>query len=157
MGKIYHAACVFFFAIGVSGCLSTGSLRVETAPGWVLGGDCRILLAVTSPDPVLIQDQLEHRLLKAGYQVKPDIFVKSNDSYLASARKGKSAEKDFRLEYGYSTRRTFLVRRLVIDSFEAKMTGVDSRKKVMEMKFRGKMSPQRFVDEFMEKINSIGK
>lgn len=157
MGKICHAACAFIAAVAVSSCMSTGSLRVDTAPGWALGSDYRILLAVTSPDPVLLQDQLEHRLLKAGYQVKPDIFIKSDDKYVLAARKGRSSEKDFRLEYGYSTRRTFLVRRLVIDAFDAKMTGLDNRKKVMEMKFRGKMSPERFVEEFMEKINAVRK
>ena len=46
MGKICHAACAFIAAVAVSSCMSTGSLRVDTAPGWALGSKAMIAVGV---------------------------------------------------------------------------------------------------------------
>lgn len=155
MGKIFNAVATGILAGVVSGCLSMGAIQMTPSPGQSFNDNGRIYLHAKSPDIVGIQDALEHRLLKAGYQVKPEIFVRSSDKYVIDARKGKSREKDYVLEYSYHSRRTFLIRRLVIDKFDAKLTNLENGKKVMELKFEGKMSPGAFLDEFMKKLETI--
>jgi len=153
----YLTAVLLAVTALTAGCLSSGSLVVTMAPGQVLDDKGRIFLDRKSPDTAGFQDELEHRLLKAGFEVRPEIFIKNKDESVLRARAGKSFDKDYVLEYRYHTRRTFLVRRLVVDRFEGKMLSRDTGKKVMEVRFEGKKSVRSFLEEFVEKMTELRK
>jgi hypothetical protein len=152
MGRNILAFAAGFIALAITGCLSTGALQLTTTPGQKFNAGGRIYLHSATPDKIGIQDRMEHRLLKAGFEVRPGIFVKGSDTYIDMAKKGKAGVRDYRLQYNYHANRMFLINRLVIRSFDASMIDLDSGKKVLEMKFQGRRSVDSFTDVFMEKM-----
>jgi hypothetical protein len=155
MGKIFHTFAVGLIILAVSGCLSTGALQLTSIPNERFDNKGRIYLHSAAVDSSGIQDCIEYRLLKAGFDVKPGIFVKSGDKYIDMAKKGKSGAKDYKLQYDIHASRMFLINRLVIREFDASMIDLKSGKTVLEMKFQGRRSINSFTDLFMEKIIAL--
>lgn len=155
MVKTIHSLVVGIIALAVSGCLSTGTLQLTSTRGEKYDGRGRIYLYSAAVDSIGIQDCLEHRLLKAGFDVKPGIFVKGSDRFIDLAKKGKSGGKDYKLQYDFHADRMFLINRLVVRRFDASMIDLNSGKTVVEMKFQGRRSVNSFTDLFMEKIIAL--
>ena len=157
MRKTMYATTILSVFIVLSGCLSSGIIQVTNRPGEKIDPRGRIHLKNISEDILGIQDKLEHRLIKAGFEVRPDIFVKSSDTFIASSRKAKSGVIDYSLEYEYSVRRTFLFKRLFVDDFNAKMLNLETGKTILVMNFKGRRSESSFLDELMSKMEEVYK
>lgn len=147
----------FIAAFTIAGCMSYGSIVVTPETMKKFSATDRLFLDRKSIDSADLHDVLEHKLLQAGFQLKPEIFVKSRDEYLAKAKKGKDIRNDFVLEYSYHSRRTFLIGRTVIDRFDARLIEFESKKKVFDMKFEGKRSVASFADEFVRALLRISQ
>lgn len=155
MKKMIAVLMCFIAAFALAGCVSYGSIVVTPDARHALNNGDRLYLDRKSTDPADLHDVLEHKLLQAGFQLKPEIFVKSQDEYLSKAKKGKDKARDYVLEYSYHSRKTFLIGRTVIDRFDARMLDFESKKKIFEMKFEGKRSVPSFADEFVSSLSRI--
>ena len=157
MGIKTVIAVLFAVSITGSACMSTGNIQVISRPGEKIDLKGRLHLKNLSEDPLGIQDSLEHRLLKAGFEIRPEIFVKSSDGFVAKSRKAKSGVTEYSLEYEYGIRRIFLLRWVVVDSFSARMLNLETGKTVLDMKYRGRRSGSSFVNELVSKIEEAYK
>ncbi len=142
-------------AICLVSCVSYGSIIVTPDAKPILQKDDRLYLAIQSSDTASLHDVLEHKLLQAGFQLKPEIFIKNQDEHLTKAKKGKDKTADFMLEYSYHSRKTFLIGRTVVDRFDARLIDFESKKKIFDMKFEGKRSVLSFADEFVRTLSDI--
>ncbi len=155
MKKIITSILSLTTAIGLVSCVSYGTIIVTPDSKPILQKDDRLYLAIQSPDAANLHDVLEHKLLQAGFQLKPEIFIKNQDEYLTKAKKGKEKTTDFVLEYSYHSRKTFLIGRTVVDRFDARLIDFETKKKIFDMKFKGKRSVLSFADEFVKTLSNI--
>ncbi|HPJ40648.1 MAG TPA: hypothetical protein PLT75_19580 [Spirochaetota bacterium] len=138
-----------------AGCLSSGTLNVVIPPETRYNASAQVLIVMKRRDPVSIQDNLEHRLLKAGFVVKPNLSPDLAEKLRSEqgSRRGKFAA--YTLEYDYHTRKTFFLKRLVFDKFSAKLIRVRDRKVLMDASFRGSRSVEGFLDELVDKMTVL--
>lgn len=71
-GKV-SAFVLILIAAMCAGCLSSGTLHVVISPDARYKAESQVLIVHKRSDPIYIQDDLEHRFLKAGFVVKPNL------------------------------------------------------------------------------------
>lgn len=147
----------FTAAISLTRCISYGSIVVTPAAKHILNKDDRLYLDRKSSDSANLHDVLEHKLLHAGFQLKPEIFVKNQDEYLSKAKKAKDKSRDYVLEYSYHSRKTFLIGTIIVDRFDGRLIEFESKKNVFSIKFEGKRSVTSFANEFVTTLVRISE
>jgi hypothetical protein len=100
--KLALCALLFF-----SGCISSGSFVLTEPPRGGFEPGAQVLIVNKGGDGLDIQDDLEHRMLRAGFQVRSelpqDVRLRLSD---AEAKKGGRVNYAYRLDYEYHWRTT---------------------------------------------------
>ena len=138
----------------IAGCMNYGAITttIYADSSKRIGSDDRLYLDRKSSDNAGFQDVIEHKLLLAGFQLKPEIFVKESDEFVLKAKKAKDRMNDYVLEYTYHSRKTFLVGRTVVDRFEGKLMELSTKNKIADFKFEGKRSVESFADSLVNAL-----
>jgi len=142
-------------AIGLARCISYGSIVVTPDVKHTMKKGYRLYLDRKTSDSANLHDVLEHKLLHAGFQLKPEIFIKNQDEYVAKAKKAKDTYRDYVLEYSYHSRKIFLIGTTVVDRFDGSLVEFESKRKVFDIKFEGKRTVSSFADEFVHTLAHI--
>ncbi len=155
MGHVgYKAAlCVLLF---FAGCISSGSFTVTEHPGSRFDPQLTVYIVNKGADCLNVNDDLAHRMLKAGFNVSSDlpreIRPRPSDVYLETICRTAYI---YRLDYEYSWRTTFLFNVKVIDRFDAELIDITSKVPIMELRFRGSRSVAGTLDELVERLSPL--
>lgn len=138
-----------------AGCLSSGRLTVVIPPETRYDAAAQVLVVMKRSDPIDIQDNLEHRLVKAGFVVKPNLSPDLARKLLNEQKRNAGQLPVYTLEYDYLTRRTMILQRLVFEKFSAKLVRVQDRKVFMDARFQGSRAVEGFLEELVEKMGAL--
>ncbi len=155
MGHVgYKAAlCALLF---LAGCISSGSFTVAEHPGSRFDPQLMVYIVNKGADSLNVNDELAHRMLKAGFNVSTDlpgeIRPRPSDVYLETACR---AAYLYRLDYDYSWRTTSFFNVKVIDRFDADLIDITSKDPIMELRFRGSRPVSGTLDELVERLSPL--
>ena len=142
--------CVSVFAAGCGG----GRLVVERAPGKSINPAGQLSLVCLVRDNDFLQDSLEHRFLKAGFNVRSEVPGEFEKRVKRVDRDALSGRASYLFEYSYYARRTFIMNRNVIESFSAALKAAGGEK-ILHMHFRGSRSASALMDEVVDRTSEL--
>lgn len=153
-GKV-SAFVLILIAAMCAGCLSSGTLHVVISPDARYKAESQVLIVHKRGDPIYIQDDLEHRFLKAGFVVKPNLSADVAKKLLNEQQRISDRLPMYMLEYDYYARKTTFLKRLVFEKFSAKLFLVSDRKVLVDARFSGSRSVEGFLDELVDKMTLL--
>jgi hypothetical protein len=151
----FTAFVLMLIAAACAGCLSSGTLQVVISQDARYNAESQVLIVHKRGDPIDIQDDLEHRFLKAGFVVKPNLSADLAKKLLNEQRRNSDNLPMYMLEYDYYARKTTFLKRLVFEKFSAKLLNARDRKVLVDARFSGSRSVGGFLDELVDKMTPL--
>lgn len=150
MKRFALIVCLAVFAAGCGG----GRLVVDRTPGKSINPAGQLSLVCLVRDVDFLQDSLEHRFLKAGFNVRSEVPGEFERRVRQVDRNAMSGRASYLFEYSYYARRTFIMNRYVIESFSAALKGAGGEK-ILRMNFRGSRSASSLMDEVVDRTSEL--
>lgn len=137
-----------------SGCVSN-RFNVQVNPKVKFNPNAQIVIVKMRVDPSNLQDKLEHRLFKLGFDIKAQMYGTKKVSGRAEIDRLRKGKAVYRLKYNYRTYKSFLLGTPSFDEFTAVLTDLRTGKQVFSFRFTGGTSISSVLDELDIRLEKL--